>query len=355
MPSIYYAKLTPIGEAKLANAIALEIPLQITQMGVGDGNGAAVTPEAIVGGLANERRRAALNTLALDSLNANQIIAEQVIPEEVGGWYIREIGLYDAAGSLIAVANCPETYKPVLAEGSGRTQIIRMVLIVSSTSAVQLKIDPAVVLATRGYVDAAVLTVSAALVAHAARNDNPHGTTKAQVGLGSVENYGIATQAESEAESGQSNIKYMTPLRVWQAIGKALKEATEGVAGIARIATQAQVNAGADDATIVTPKKLRFGFAASLQANGYIMFPSWLGGFVIQWGSGTTGGTTSPNLSLTLPMAWPTGLLLAGGFGNGWGATCEYVSSTLTTLNLCYRSNGTIMNGNPVLWFALGR
>lgn len=165
MAQTYYTKLTPIGEAKLANATALNIPLNITQLGVGDGNGAAVTPEQILTGLKNERRRAALNTLKTDPANANQIIAEQVIPESEGGWYIRELGLYDADGNLIAVGNCPDTYKPVLSEGSGRTQVIRMVLIVSSTSAVQLKIDPAVVLATRSYVDDAVLTVTAQALA----------------------------------------------------------------------------------------------------------------------------------------------------------------------------------------------
>jgi len=161
MAQTYYAKLTPIGEAKLANAAALDIPLSITQLGVGDGNGAAVTPEQILTGLKNERRRASLNTLKTDPANANQIIAEQVIPESEGGWYIRELGLYDADGNLIAVGNCPDTYKPVLSEGSGRTQVIRMVLIVSSTSAVQLKIDPSVILATRSYVDDSVITITA--------------------------------------------------------------------------------------------------------------------------------------------------------------------------------------------------
>lgn len=159
MPQTYYAKLTPVGEAKLANAIALGTQLEIAQMGVGDCNGAALTPEQILAApaSANERRRAALNRLDTDPLNAAQVIAEQVIPEDVGGWYIRALMLYDVAGDLVAVANCPDTYKPVLAEGSGRTQVIRMVLVVGSTAAVQLKIDPAVVLATRTYVDDKVL------------------------------------------------------------------------------------------------------------------------------------------------------------------------------------------------------
>ncbi|WP_057514322.1 phage tail protein, partial [Salmonella enterica] len=102
-------------------------------------------------------RRAALNMLYIDPQNSSQIIAEQVIPENEGGWWIREVGLFDESGALIAVGNCPESYKPQLAEGSGRTQTVRMVLITSSTDNITLKIDPAVVLATRKYVDDKVL------------------------------------------------------------------------------------------------------------------------------------------------------------------------------------------------------
>ncbi len=91
--------------------------------------------------------------LYIDPQNSSQIIAEQVIPENEGGWWIREVGLFDESGALIAVGNCPESYKPQLAEGSGRTQTVRMVLITSSTDNITLKIDPAVVLATRKYVD----------------------------------------------------------------------------------------------------------------------------------------------------------------------------------------------------------
>lgn len=153
MSQPYFTILTAIGEAKLANATALGTTLQLTQMGIGDGNGSTPLPNRSQTALVRENRRAPLNRLFVDPANASQIIAEQVIPEEIGGWWIREIGLYDTDGNLCAVANCPDTYKPVLAEGSGRTQVIRMVLIVSNTAAVQLKIDPAIVLATRGYVD----------------------------------------------------------------------------------------------------------------------------------------------------------------------------------------------------------
>ncbi|MGE9176837.1 phage tail protein [Escherichia coli] len=157
MSTKFYTLLTDIGAAKLASAAALGVPLKITHMAVGDGGGALPTPDAKQTALVNEKRRAALNMLYIDPQNSSQIIAEQVIPENEGGWWIREVGLFDESGALIAVGNCPESYKPQLAEGSGRTQTVRMVLITSSTDNITLKIDPAVVLATRKYVDDKVL------------------------------------------------------------------------------------------------------------------------------------------------------------------------------------------------------
>nr|WP_272579392.1 phage tail protein [Providencia sp. PROV265] len=149
----YFALLTKLGENLLAQATALGTKIELTQMAVGDGGGKLPTPDTNQTKLIAEKRRAAINTLFIDDNNKNQIIAEQIIPEQEGGWWIREIGLFDKAGNLIAVANCPETYKPQLTEGSGRTQSIRMVLIVSHTESVTLKIDPSVVLATREYVN----------------------------------------------------------------------------------------------------------------------------------------------------------------------------------------------------------
>ncbi|MDM3454458.1 phage tail protein [Citrobacter sp. Cb028] len=157
MSAKFYTLLTDIGAAKLASAAALGVPLKITHMAVGSGGGVLPTPNAQQTALVAEERRAALNMLYIDPQNSSQIIAEQVIPENEGGWWIREVGLFDETGALIAVGNCPESYKPKLAEGSGRTQTVRMVLITSSTDNITLRIDPAVVLATRKYVDDKVL------------------------------------------------------------------------------------------------------------------------------------------------------------------------------------------------------
>ncbi|HFI1643140.1 TPA: phage tail protein [Escherichia coli] len=153
----YYAILTNQGAARLANATMLGSKLNLTQMAVGDANGVLPTPDPAQTKLINQKRIAPLNLLSIDPNNQSQIIAEQIIPENEGGFWIREIGLYDDEGVLIAVANCPETYKPQLQEGSGRTQTIRMILVVTNTEAITLKIDPSVVLATRKYVDDKVL------------------------------------------------------------------------------------------------------------------------------------------------------------------------------------------------------
>ena len=164
--SQYMAILTAAGEAKDANAKALGVPWTITHMGVGDANGVEPMPDRTQTALINERRRAPLNQLSVDPNNEAILIAEQVIPEDVGGWWIREIGLYDEAGVLVAVANCPPTYKPELAQGSGRTQVVRLNLVTSSTQNIQLKIDPSVVLATRAYADTLIVNHLAAADPH---------------------------------------------------------------------------------------------------------------------------------------------------------------------------------------------
>ncbi|WEA80143.1 phage tail protein [Citrobacter braakii] len=146
--------ITTAGAAKLA---AATVPggkkVNLTAMAVGDGGG--VLPEPNVGQvkLINEVWRHALNKISQDNKNKNYIVAELVIPPEVGGFWMRELGLYDDAGTLIAVANMAESYKPELAEGSGRAQTCRMVIIVSSVASVALSIDATTVMATQDYVD----------------------------------------------------------------------------------------------------------------------------------------------------------------------------------------------------------
>lgn len=146
--------ITTAGAEKLA---AATVPggkkVNITVMAVGDGGGTLPEPNAGQTKLINEVWRHALNKISQDSRNSNYIVAELVIPPEVGGFWMRELGLYDDEGSLIAVANMAESYKPELAEGSGRAQTCRMVIIVSSIASVELSIDSTMVMATQDYVD----------------------------------------------------------------------------------------------------------------------------------------------------------------------------------------------------------
>lgn len=155
----YFGILTKIGEAKEANAKALGVPVKIAEMEVGDGGGALPVPDREQTSLIGSKHRAPINRIFVDPSNPAWLVVEQVIPEQFGGWWARELGLRDADGDLIAVSNCPPTYKPQMAEGSARTQVVRMVLQVSSTSNFTLKIDPAVVLATRAYVDEKAIEV----------------------------------------------------------------------------------------------------------------------------------------------------------------------------------------------------
>ncbi len=126
---------------------------------------------------------------------------------------------------------------------------------------------------------------------------------------------GIASTAE--AETGTDDKKAMTPLKVFQAIARKVMQATEGVLGVAKVATQSQTNAGADDATIVTPKKLRFGVAMSLGINGYLALPSWLGGVILQWGRGTVNMNTAAgnyhygSAAVSFPLTFPTAAWVA--------------------------------------------
>ncbi|EJJ5216376.1 phage tail protein [Salmonella enterica] len=216
MATKYFALLTNIGAAKLAKATALGEQVEITQMAVGDGNGALPTPNPTQTALIHEQRRAQLNQLTIDPANTNQIIAEQVIPEDAGGWWIREIGLFDKDGDMVAIANCAETYKPQLQEGSGRVQVIRVILIVSSTEAVTLKIDPSVVLATRKYVDNEIIEVKTYadnLLARHIEAEDPHkqyplitNALKEMVDAGLVdevlENLGLTKMVENQLPAG---------------------------------------------------------------------------------------------------------------------------------------------------------
>ncbi|TXE26934.1 phage tail protein [Serratia ureilytica] len=251
MTAKYFTLLTNVGAAKLANAAALGEKLEITAMAVGDANGTDPTPDPAQTKLVHERRRALLNSLRVDPDNASQVIAEQVLAETVGGWWIREMGLYDASGDLIAIGNCPPSYKPLMAEGSGREQIIRMILIVSSSDAVELKIDPAVVLATREYVDDAI-------EAHAKSRNHPDATTSAK-GLVQL----------SSATNSTSETLAATPKAVKAAYDLAngklssVPDATTAAKGVVQLSSATN---SASESLAATPKAVKAAYDLATKA-----------------------------------------------------------------------------------------
>ncbi|PKA72607.1 tail collar domain [Pseudomonas baetica] len=517
--SQFFAILTDVGMAKQANADALGIPWLITQMGVGDANGTEPIPSVTQTKLISEWRRKPLNQLKIDPVNPAVIIAEQIIPADEGGKWIREIGLYDADGDLVAVANCAPSFKPLLSQGSGRTQIVRINFVVTSTGNIQLKIDPAVVLASRAYVDAAILEVLPknkaagqytrvkvndrgifvsgdnpetlagmgikdtytkteieAMIAQASalpvgatvsfpldkiapgfleldgsvksiavypdlaaflgtafnkgdegagnfrlpesrgeflrgwdhgRGVDPgraigswaddsfkshtHAATRAgfmsnefpnsqgTMGTGGNVTYAgqgvqmAATAATGGTETRPRSVAVMWCVKAWNApinqgnidiaaLAALAAQATEIKLGTAKIATQALTDAGVDDATIVTPKKLRAGFLSSFTANGYLAFPSWLGGLVIQLGGLSVNGTAT----VPLPMAWPaakcfgvwgtgqTGVDGASG-GSAWVESAVVSNSQIFLKVVTSSSSGNVQGSRGVSWLAIGK
>lgn len=159
----YYTILTAVGAAKLANAIALNKEFTFTAMSIGDGGGSLPVPRTDRTSLVNEVYRGPLNRIEKDLNNPAWVVVEMVLMPQIGGFTIREMGLYDEDGDMVAYGNYPETYKPVLSEGSARTQTIRVITEVGSDVQVTLKVDPSIVLASRAFVED---TVAAKIAAH---------------------------------------------------------------------------------------------------------------------------------------------------------------------------------------------
>lgn len=219
MSKIFKSLITVAGREKIAAAIVSGNKVIFSQMSVGDGGGSATTPGDEQTALVNERFRTQLNSLKLSDTE-NIIIAEMIIPPEVGGFTIREAALFDDAGVCMAVANVPETYKPALAEGSGRFTILRIWLAVSSTEAVELVVDPGIVLATVEDVINAGSEIKdyadEQLSEHAESRNHPDAT---------LEEKGFTRL--SNAINSKDQDKAATPLAVKLAIESAIRSAWE--------------------------------------------------------------------------------------------------------------------------------
>ena len=378
MTAKYFAILTSQGAAKLANATMLGSKLNLTQLAVGDANGVLPTPDPAQTKLINQKRIAPLNLLTVDPANTSQIIAEQIIPENEGGFWIREIGLYDDDGILIAVANCPETYKPELQEGSGRTQTIRMILIVSSTSAITLKIDPSVVLATRQYVDDKVIEVKSyadgLMRAHEQSRNHPDATTTAK-GFTQL-NSSVTDDRETQSATPKAVKIAMDNANARLAKERNLSDLPNpalarqnlqlGDSSTKNTGTTANTVAAGDDARITgamqksqngadiqdVAKFLRnLGFGDRLlEANGYFELP---GGFLLQWGSGSVQATNA-----TVRYKKPFNVTPFIVLPHKITADNRYVTSvnyTLTGFSLYgWNGGGVAANIDSYTYFALG-
>ncbi|HFE0701945.1 TPA: phage tail protein [Yersinia enterocolitica] len=386
MTAKFFALLTNIGAAKLANATALGTRLEITHMAVGDGGGTLPTPNPAQTQLVNEQRRAALNMLTVDPVNTSQIIAEQVIPETEGGWWIREIGLLDKDGDLIAIANCAETYKPQLQEGSGRTQTIRVILIVSSTAAVTLKIDPSVVLATRKYADDKAIEVKQyadnLLTEHEKSRNHPDAskTEKGFVKLSSATTSdsevlaatpkAVKTVADNAAKALGDHGKEANPHDQYLQIANLLSEIkAQGPAALAEtlanlglgdaakkgIATNAEMQVGIAD-KLVSLVGLMSVFGKRSFANAdYIRIPDVPGGFIFQFGTATT--SAAGDVIVTFPIPFPNKVLgVYPSQNNSYtnGAWASYASKSLASFALSGWTNATTRIAIGIDYFVIG-
>lgn len=160
MAENFYTVLTNAGIAAFANAQVSQSKVDFSTIAVGDSNGTYYNPVANATKLVNEVWRGPINSISINETNPNWVVVEAVIPATAGGFSVREIGVFDTAGVLLAIGKVPETYKPATAQGSLKDLYLRMILEVSNASAVTLKVDPAVIFASKKYVDDKVSSIS---------------------------------------------------------------------------------------------------------------------------------------------------------------------------------------------------
>jgi len=401
MPN-HYCTLTARGEEKLAQAAISGPPLVISHIAVGDGNPLENEP-ATASVLLGEQYRMPVNTVYSPVEDQSVVIIEAAVPNTVGGWEVNEVGLFDADGELIGIANYPKTFKPALPSGISRVLLIRVMLDVGSAEHVTLLVDPAAVMATRQFVTLAVqeLADSAAeayLVkaqnladvpdkAAARTNLEVYSKTEsdaryldesqnladlddaaaARTNLGvysktesdqryvNEDDYANAAASQAVAEAATSSGNWMSPVRVLQLLRAAAAVATDTLRGCVRWATLAEVNAGSASVA-VTPQRMRWGFSISKALDGYIVFPEWLGGLIIQWGQ----ETLQYDYTVTFPIAFPSACLNVHVTQNrpriwGYGNEVYAYNVTNTTAVMTMSGNDGAAQANvPVFWLAIG-
>ncbi|MBU2706482.1 phage tail protein [Zooshikella marina] len=331
MENKFYSIFTNIGKAKLANSAALGQKLNISTIKIGDGgdnNGAETAPKEGDKDIVRERWEGSINGLHKHPKNDKWLVTETVIPDEIGNFYITEFGLYDEEGDLIVIGKYPKTYKPTLDEGSGTSSYIKVILEVANTEVVQLKVDPAVVLASREYVKEKIKDHS--------QEQNPH-----------TQYVKFEDKAsDNECLEGINDSKFITPKGVVNTLTNFFKRKKADID---------DVDSGVNNEKYITPSILKFGVKTQLDVNGYVKFPLWLGGLLIQWGEGTS--ESNGNLKVVFPMPYPNKCFQIIGMHKGAGAALVLeLDKTMTNSSVVLRTYNIDgeLNKWPIKWISIG-
>lgn len=301
--------ITDAGKAEIINAVNTGTdPVTIAEVGIGSGKYA---PDPTQTALVTETKR--LTTIAGLSTNSDTIHLT-IKDESADAYAVSEIGLYTADGTLFAVYSDP--VNDFLEKTATSTLLISLDIVLSS-------------------LDAASITFGDTSFANPSASETTQGVAS------------IATQAETDA--GTNDTKFITAkkLKAW------VKQATESVLGMMKIATQAQTDAGTNDSVAVTPKKMRWGFSAQFSTFGYIVFPTWMGAGIVQWGRYISSASSGGSVAVTFPLAFLNGCFAVTS-NNVSNTTTPYVTWIDSLPSKTGFSGRASSPTNNVLWIAIG-
>ncbi|WP_112072540.1 phage tail protein [Haemophilus influenzae] len=345
MASQYFAILTDYGTRAIAHALSQGQPLQLTQFAVGDGNGKAVTPTASAIALVHQTHIAPVSAVSLDPRNNKQVIVELTIPENIGGFYIREMGVFDAQNKLIAYANCPESFKPAENSGSGKVQVLRMILKVESSSAVTLSIDNSVIFVTRQQM--APKTITATTQNGFDESGHSHEIAKASTTQQGIVQLTNDTGLESEslaltAKAGKKLAQQTTQLQLnvsQNYIENSKKSSAVNSESEDNVATSKAAKTAYDKAVEAkTTAESKVGLRGNESIQGTKSFESKIIGFR---GIGVADSQTYANANHLLNMG--------ANDGDGW---IEYKKSNRPIGTIRIRANGELSYNNQKIYHA---
>ena len=279
---------TVVGAAKLRNASLLGQKVDITRVAFGDGGGAEYEPTGQETTLKKQVYECPPNRIEEEAGAPTWIELEAVLPHNVGGWYLREVGCFDDEGDLIFIGNLPSSFKPSGESGVIKDLVFEMVYDAVAADVVQIKIDPNVVTATRKYVDDELKKHDDLNKQDYERKNN------------------AANNDDIDSESLDE--KHIKLPQLWRAFSKKIKSAStsvEGIVGLSNaISSNSETEAATSKAISTLNTKLTRGLSIFMSGNGYFVFPDFLGGLIIQWGSisFSVGGSSA---SVLLPTAFP--------------------------------------------------